>query len=508
MINKYSITLVLIVILGLFLRIWNIGNIPTGFFCDEASIGFNAYSVLTTGKDEYGKSWPLFFQAFGEYKNPVMTYSTIPFVALFGLNETSVRLASMFYAVLSLISVYFLCQKLFGKSCGLVASALLAASPWFVHLSRVSLEGLTPMIFFATTGTYFWVLFTQHNKSKKYLYFAIITLAISLYSYFPARIFIPLYSVILIISHFKYFIKHPYLLIKALGLTLIVIAPLAFHLLFGGGLSRWTQVKGDLSPIRLTQKYVQYFSPDYLFVKGDIDMPGQFITRHSLRGLGEAFLFQLPFFIIGLAISLKNFRQPKYGLFILWFFLYPVADLITDAKSPQATRSIIGVIPLTILSAIGIVFCTRLFKNITWRYFTSACFIFMIGLCSIQLLTSIKSYPSYSSDFWGWQYGPKPIMENFIKNKNDYQLMCLEGQFNAPEIFLKFYDPKNICQNKCQICAPTPGNGFPQKTLFAITPESFQKNGNINLGLGLEIKETISYPNGQPAFYMVENKTK
>jgi len=56
--------LFLILILGFFLRIVNLQNLPHGFFCDEASIGYNAYSLLKTGKDEHGKPWPLFFQAF------------------------------------------------------------------------------------------------------------------------------------------------------------------------------------------------------------------------------------------------------------------------------------------------------------------------------------------------------------------------------------------------------------------------------------------------------------
>lgn len=88
---RTTTALVCIVILGFTIRIWNLSEIPAGFFADEASIGYNAYTMLTKGTDEYGSNYPLFFRAFGEYKSPVQIYATIPFVALFGLNEFSVR---------------------------------------------------------------------------------------------------------------------------------------------------------------------------------------------------------------------------------------------------------------------------------------------------------------------------------------------------------------------------------------------------------------------------------
>ena len=106
------LVLFLILILGFFLRVVNLDKVPNGFFCDEASIGYNAYSLLKSGRDEFGKSWPLFFRAFGEYKNPIQIYSTIPFVALFGLNEGSVRLVSAIYGTLTILAVYFLVKEL------------------------------------------------------------------------------------------------------------------------------------------------------------------------------------------------------------------------------------------------------------------------------------------------------------------------------------------------------------------------------------------------------------
>src|SRR6185312_8213719 len=158
----YIILLSCIIVLGLFLRTYNLANDPAGFFCDEASIGYNAYSILHTGKDEYGVSFPFFFKAFGEYKNPVEIYSTVPFIALFGLHEWSTRIPSAIYGTLGLVAIYLLTGILYKKSkykklYGLSAALLLAISPWDIQFSRVALEGLMAYVFFAILGTYFFL---------------------------------------------------------------------------------------------------------------------------------------------------------------------------------------------------------------------------------------------------------------------------------------------------------------------------------------------------------------
>ncbi len=127
---RKNIILILILLTGIFLRIFDLTNNPSGFFCDEASIGYNAYSLITTGRDEWDQSWPIFFKSFGEYKSPIMTYSTIPFVAILGLNEFSVRLTSVFWGVVGIYAIYFLGQTIYNKKIGLFSALFLSISPF------------------------------------------------------------------------------------------------------------------------------------------------------------------------------------------------------------------------------------------------------------------------------------------------------------------------------------------------------------------------------------------
>ena len=53
MFKKYFL-LLLILLLALFLRFWQLGEIPSGIHMDEADTGYSAYSILKTGLSQYG----------------------------------------------------------------------------------------------------------------------------------------------------------------------------------------------------------------------------------------------------------------------------------------------------------------------------------------------------------------------------------------------------------------------------------------------------------------------
>ena len=72
---------------------------------DEVSIGYNAYSILTTGKDEYGYRLPLLLRAYDDWRPSMYVYIVIPFVKFMGLSSLAVRFPSI---ILSLFAVYLM----------------------------------------------------------------------------------------------------------------------------------------------------------------------------------------------------------------------------------------------------------------------------------------------------------------------------------------------------------------------------------------------------------------
>src|SRR5258706_13079528 len=101
--KKSNLVLALIVLFGAFLRFYHIDTLPPGLYIDEVSIGYNAYTILTTGKDEYGVIFPLFFRSFGDYKPPVYIYMTSGAMAISGKNEYAVRLLSSLFETATII---------------------------------------------------------------------------------------------------------------------------------------------------------------------------------------------------------------------------------------------------------------------------------------------------------------------------------------------------------------------------------------------------------------------
>ena len=135
-----KIILTLIVLLAFFLRIYQLGVVPISPDWDEAALGYNAYSILKTSRDEYGKFLPLVFRSFDDYKPPLYIYLTVPSVALFGLNVFAVRFPSAVLGTLTVLLVYFLVRELFENhrhrdkialvSAFLLAISMIACSCW------------------------------------------------------------------------------------------------------------------------------------------------------------------------------------------------------------------------------------------------------------------------------------------------------------------------------------------------------------------------------------------
>src|SRR4030042_6876327 len=158
-------------VLAIFLitRIFKIAEIPPSVYWDEASIGYNAFSIATDLRDEWGEKLPLHFRAFGEFKLPVYIYTVAVFVKAIGLNEYAVRLPAVLYSLGTLIIVYLLTKKITGKEgVAILASFILSFSPWFFIFSRTGYEA-TAGLFFFLLGTYLFLLL---DKSKFYILIA------------------------------------------------------------------------------------------------------------------------------------------------------------------------------------------------------------------------------------------------------------------------------------------------------------------------------------------------
>ena len=162
-IPKYSLYLILI--LAFLVRFIDLAHTPA-LNPDEAALGYNAYSLIQTGKDEHGISWPLHFKSFGDYKPGGYVYLTIPFIKLLGLNPLSVRLPNLILSLLTILFLYKLVLILYkSETLSLYSSIVLAISPWHIHFSRGAWESQTALSFIVIGSYYFF----KSIKSSKFL---------------------------------------------------------------------------------------------------------------------------------------------------------------------------------------------------------------------------------------------------------------------------------------------------------------------------------------------------
>ena len=130
---NFGYTLLLFVlILASFLYFYKLGEIPNSLSDDEATVGYNAYSILTTGRDEFGKAFPLAFRFFGAYTPPLYVYLVIPFIKLFGLTAGSLRVLSGISTLAGILVIYYFVKnlKIFTAShTAILAAFIFAISP-------------------------------------------------------------------------------------------------------------------------------------------------------------------------------------------------------------------------------------------------------------------------------------------------------------------------------------------------------------------------------------------
>ncbi len=184
--NFKKIILILILVLGFFLRVYKVDQVPPSLTWDEAALGYNAYSILQTGRDEYGNFLPLIFKSFGDYKPGLYVYLTVPFVAIFGLNELAVRLPSIILGSLIPLLAFLLIRKIFQSEdlkLPLVTASLLAISPWAIHFSRGGWE--TNVAFFEILLAPYSMFKAKEGK-KNYLILSVLLFSASIFSYLSA----------------------------------------------------------------------------------------------------------------------------------------------------------------------------------------------------------------------------------------------------------------------------------------------------------------------------------
>lgn len=528
-----------IVILAAVLRFYQLGQNPPSLDWDETAHGYNAYSILKTGRDEYGYKFPLFFRSFDDYKPPIYTYLVVPSVAIFGLNDFAVRFPSAFLGVLAVFFTYLMVYELFkNKNIALLAALFLTISPWHLQFSRVAFE-TNSATFWSVLGTWAFLrgIKSEGFKITAFLSLAAIAFGANLFMYHNARVFIPIYSLaLLVLFRERLFIAKKYLLIPAF-ITVIFIALLIPIIFSIAGQLRYkgTTIFADVSPQYkaseliaqddeagqltigkilhnrrlvympiLIDNYLSHLKPTFLFLTADMD-------RHHAPEIGLLYLWDLPFVLVGIYFLIRKRFDFKSKVIIFWWFLIaPIASAVTWGV-PHSLRSEIYLPTYQIFIAIGVY---TLYSYIKYKKL----FLVPVALLVVNLLFYLHQYYVHMPIEYSkaWLYGRKQAAEFTESVKEKYDRVIVSTKLEQPHEFWLYYlkyEPKKYLAE-----GGTVSGGFLEsknkfdkyffkpidfekqrqeaKTLFVGTPRELEGKPNI-----LKI---IYYLNGEPAIYIAE----
>lgn len=469
---RNKLLLGLIVFIAFALRFVNLGTLPPSLTWDEAAWGYNAYSLGIDGRDEFGRFLPLdYLESFGDFKPPVYAYLSIIPIKIFGLTEFAVRMPSALLGTLTVLLTYFLVKRIFINSkykepYALASSLILAISHWHIMLSRAAFEA-NIATFFIVFGVLLFLIGVQSNKW--FILSSIVSFVISLYTFNTARIASPLLIFLLVLAFRKELLKYKKQTILAFLLGLILILP-AFNFFISPQASlrfREVNIFSDISVIENTNRQIEndgntfwskilhnrrlsfgveylrhYFdnlNPSFLFIKGDGN------PKFSIQEVGQLYLWDLPFLILGILLLFKR-KERNWWLIPIWLLL-AIVPAGTARETPHALRIEASLPTFQILVAYGFINSIYYFKYINQRrkIFVPILLLFLF----VNFLYFLHSYfVHYAREFSGeWQYGYKESIEYVKRVQDNFEKIYITESLGRPYIYYLFYtkeDPKNF----------------------------------------------------------------
>ncbi|MCL4397658.1 phospholipid carrier-dependent glycosyltransferase [Patescibacteria group bacterium] len=459
---RSKLFLILIVVLGLFLRFYRLGDNPPSLYWDEASLGYNAYSIAATLHDEHGVFLPHdAFAAFGDYKPVGYIYAVVPFVKLLGLTEIAVRLPSAIAGILLIIVSYLIVVELSkNRKWALLTALFIAISPWSLQMSRAAFEANLATLF-SGLGVY---LFLKAIRGKTIFFLlSSIFFAAAMYTFNSHRVFVPLLVLALSFIYIKDILrmwKKSWVFFLTAAILLIPLVP---HLLSPEGRLRFNEVAwvNDLSIVEAANKniasnnnalwaklvynrrilygeeflrhYFDHYRFNFLFQTGDIN------PRLSTQAVGEMYLFDFPLVLLGIYALLRKRNKIAFIIFI-WLLLGPI-PAATARETPHALRTL-NLLPVPqIISALGLLALSKRLRLVLTPILAVLVFLYLQNYYFV--------YPTkYSGD---WQYGYKQMVRYVATVQKDYDYIDVTNHYGRPYIYFLFYnqyDPEKYWQNR------------------------------------------------------------
>lgn len=422
-------------------------HFPPYFFCDEAIHLVEAESLLRTGRDSHAVRYPLFPLGLGQYQLSLSVYLQIPFNYLFGFQEEAVRARSAFLSVLGVFGAYLLVRSSGARRFAWVTPFVYLLTPvWFLH-SRTGFESFQACVFFIW-ALWFYVLGLSGNQ--RFLVAWAIMSAAAFYSYLPARGWVGVSTLALLLVNLRMHLQRWRGLLVALLTLAALLLPFAYAAYVNPNvaLSRLRAVGLESIYDDSSQEFLTHFTSNYLAALDPrfwfnpnsalISGPEQ---RHALPTMALLPLWLAPFIVLGLACLLLKYRNALFATLLTTLLCIPVV------AAPFGITNL-RVLPIAALvdlfACIGLSWlCSIIFKTATFRKAASLILCLILALQALTLRNWVqgwasREYPDYA--FYGIQYGAREVFDWIELHREDFKRFSVDSSlFNAGEIFLRTY---------------------------------------------------------------------
>lgn len=449
--------LIIIFALAAVFRFWQITSYPVSLTMDEVAIGYGSYSLLQTGRDDWGQILPIAFKSVGDYKPPVNFYLNIPTIYLFDLSEFAVRSpVALLGGLTSIIFVIFLRRLGLSKTSALFGGFWLAILPWHAHYSRYGLEAITAL-YFLIAGVSCW-LTSLPQKSYFWMVLAIINFSLSVWAYHSNRLFVPLLILFLVITernHLKYIFVNKIKLFSLVITLLIFMGPFIWLTFTSEVIKQRAAMTSILreQSLLLTLHHGQYSSLSQRIFDNDVYLIfhhwlGKYTNYFDFRfwfwkaldfsppgypDSGLFYLVDLPLFIAGVVFLLRSRNSRIKHLALFWLFIGPLASSFT-MNEQHTLRTLVW------LPFFGIIIASGFRKKFLPLYLIPL--VFNITLVK-DLYT--KALPRYFSEYW--QYGFKQAAVYACAHQDEYDRVIISPTFGSlgplltgiPDYYVLFY---------------------------------------------------------------------
>ncbi|MES2796620.1 MAG: glycosyltransferase family 39 protein [Bacteroidota bacterium] len=436
--NIINIGVLIIILIGTFLRFYKLEEAPLPANQDELSNIYDGYSIAETGADRWGNNYPFLLRGFGDADNrpPLYSWMCAISIQIFGFSITAGRAPAGIIGVLSLLFLFLVARKMGGDLFALLALLLAALSPWHILFSRMALEAATLPSFFMILSIWFWLKLKESNHTIKYLILLGFTIGFGVNAYQSTKLIFFLLAVLILIDSFRFsFSRLKYTLILALFMLFgafpqIYMAVFEPNKFFSRATNTMMKVSFSAEYFsNVVKNLFSNLSPHYLFLSFD----------YNNMSIARLLKIEILFFYLGL-ICLFKVINPKgvlkpWHIYLLIFLAILPSSLTID--NPHALRASSGVILYPMISAAGILFIYNFFRGEKLKKGFAILIISAITLNSSRII--YKYLNNWELKNASHQNELVLLSQKINTLKNDYSKIFIENLGIQPYIYVATY---------------------------------------------------------------------